>query len=628
MYINDISVFFRRAAAAVGALAAMAGAVAQPNVTVQQSSRDYQVKADGSYVLDQRAVWRINTDQGVKQKAQASFTYSASLASLEVVQAYTTTQAGLRIDLKPEQMQLQQSPQSTGAAMFGDLKVLTLVFPAVEVNSVLTMHLRRTQKKALVDGHFSAVETPDYMDETQALAVSVRAPAAMPLQAEAIGFQGGREKQGAAPGEQLWRWTLKDALPVKLEAASVHPIDYGARLAITSFTSFEAVAKSYAQRAAPQARLTPALQAQADQLTAALPATDKRAQAEALYRWVSANIRYVAIFLEQGGVVPHTAQEVMDNRYGDCKDHVVLLEALLAAKGIRSQAVLVDAGGSYLLPKVPMSPGLFNHAISYLPDFDLFVDSTAAVAGFGVLPFTEYGKTALVVGDAKQPPRLATLPLADARRDQVQTTTTLRIDAQGNLTGATTLETKGVFDLFYRSLLATVPPQAKPQVAQQLLAMSGQQGTGELNWGAPADLSKPLNFNSSFKLPGYAPMPGPGAFTLPVGLSGFTTIANSIEPFAPETRTLALPMLNRRIVEHISIELPEGVTEPRLPRAATLTAKFARYESSHKLEGRTIKVQRVLELTLPTVLLQPQDYAELRGFAMGVARDLKAQYLY
>jgi hypothetical protein len=305
-----------------------------------------------------------------------------------------------------------------------------------------------------------------------------------------------------------------------------------------------------------------------------------------------------------------------------------VLEALLAAKGIRSQAVLVDAGTSYLLPKVPMSPGLFNHAINYLPDFDLFVDSTAAVTGFGVLPVTEYGKTALLVGDAKQAPKLVTLPLADPLRDQVSTRTTLHLDAQGNLTGATTIEPKGVFDMLYRALLAPIPPQAKPQVAQQLLAMSGQQGTGELNWGDPADMSKPLNFSSSFKLPNYAQMPGPGAFSLPVGLSGVTTIANAIEAFAPEVRTLALPMLARRVVEDTTVELPEAVTEPRLPRATTLDSKFAHYESSHRLEGRVIKVQRVLQIKLPGVLLQPQDYAEFRAFAMGVARDLKAQYLY
>lgn len=44
----------------------------------------------------------------------------------------------------------------------------------------------------------------------------------------------------------------------------------------------------------------------------------------------------MAVYVGAGGVVPHAAQTVLDNRYGDCKDHVALLEALLGAAGIKS----------------------------------------------------------------------------------------------------------------------------------------------------------------------------------------------------------------------------------------------------------------------------------------------------
>ncbi len=44
------------------------------------------------------------------------------------------------------------------------------------------------------------------------------------------------------------------------------------------------------------------------------------------------NIRYVAVYLGNGGLEPNSAQSILDNHYGDCKDHVTILEALLAAK--------------------------------------------------------------------------------------------------------------------------------------------------------------------------------------------------------------------------------------------------------------------------------------------------------
>ncbi len=67
--------------------------------------------------------------------------------------------------------------------------------------------------------------------------------------------------------------------------------------------------------------------------------------------WVRKNIRYVAVYVGAGGVVPHSAQAVLDNRYGDCKDHVALLEALLKAVAIESSPALINAGNAYVLPR-------------------------------------------------------------------------------------------------------------------------------------------------------------------------------------------------------------------------------------------------------------------------------------
>jgi hypothetical protein len=94
--------------------------------------------------------------------------------------------------------------------------------------------------------------------------------------------------------------------------------------------------------------------------------------------------------------MPHTAQDVLRARYGDCKDHTTLLQALLAAKGILSGTVLVNSNSRYSLPSVASPLAVFNHAITYVPEFDVYLDSTAGVARFGTLPFNEEGKRALL----------------------------------------------------------------------------------------------------------------------------------------------------------------------------------------------------------------------------------------
>jgi transglutaminase-like putative cysteine protease len=72
-------------------------------------------------------------------------------------------------------------------------------------------------------------------------------------------------------------------------------------------------------------------------------------------QWVSKNIRYVAIDIGNSGIVPHDADSVLANAYGDCKDHAVLYSALLKAKGIQSETVLINLGEAYTLPTWPRS---------------------------------------------------------------------------------------------------------------------------------------------------------------------------------------------------------------------------------------------------------------------------------
>jgi transglutaminase-like putative cysteine protease len=46
------------------------------------------------------------------------------------------------------------------------------------------------------------------------------------------------------------------------------------------------------------------------------------------------------------------AGAILDKRYGDCKDHATLMEALLQTAGIASTPVLINAGNSYKLSPV------------------------------------------------------------------------------------------------------------------------------------------------------------------------------------------------------------------------------------------------------------------------------------
>jgi len=596
----------------------------QPNMTELSDDVTYNVNADGTYVRDQTFALRINTDQAIKRFSQIPMRFSPALQDQEVLEAYTTTKDGKRIDVAPDKIVLQQSPESANAPMFDDNKVKVVIFPAVELGSTLTLHTRKIQKKALFPGQFSAIDSFSSDFDRQSTRVTVVAPATLKLYVEAIDLKGGQIDSGK-PDVQKWQWTLTNVRAHAPEVGSVAASDHSPRLALSTFANFEAVGAAYLDRAKPKAAVTPDVQKLADKLTAGV--TDRRTQADILYRWVSAHIRYVAIYLDFGGVVPHDAQSILDADYGDCKDHTTILEALFAAKGIQSSPVLVNATQRYWLPKVA-SPEVFDHAITYIPEFKLFVDSTAGLAMFGTLPITELGKQALVTDDGSGSAKIVSLPLSNPNNDKVNIAMTLMIDRDGNVKGSSEINDSGEFDWVSRQIFASLPAGVESQFANYVLKGTGQDGTGSFKHGDIRDLTTPLRYKSEFRLPNYVQLPGPGAMTIPKGLDGISDIAAAFESCGPESRDFPVPLIGRDVSETIVINLPDGVKVPNLPKSVNIASQFGTYQSTYAAVGQTITVTRKFDLTLPGPLLQPDQYPELRKMAQTVMHDLRAQLIY
>jgi hypothetical protein len=79
---------------------------------------------------------------------------------------------------------------------------------------------------------------------------------------------------------------------------------------------------------------------------------------------VQQNVRYIYVGLNGGNLIPATAEETWQRRYGDCKGKTALLLALLAQLGIDAEPVLVNSSGADdgLDQRLPI-PQLFDHVL-------------------------------------------------------------------------------------------------------------------------------------------------------------------------------------------------------------------------------------------------------------------------
>jgi len=596
-----------------------------PSYTVEKSVASYDVNADGSYSEDLVEDLRVNNLTGVGDLSQYAIQFSTSLQSVKVLDAYTLKPNGQRLVVKPENILLQQSSESADAPMFDDSKVLNVVFPALSPGVMIHIHFRRIQRVAIFPGVFALQEHYSRNEDRVSSTLIINAPASMPLQIESIDVAGGEVKSTRA-GYRRWQWTLGRNAAEAPESDAISEVDYSPRVAVSTLGSYQDLARAYQTRAASKAAVTPAIRRLADQITAGI--SDPRQQAEALYLWVSKNIRYVAIYFGVGGVVPHEAQAIAQALYGDCKDHVTLYQALLAAKGIQSSPVLVNADQSWWLSRVAVPTGAFDHAINYLPQWHLFVDTTAQFAPFGVLPDTEAGKSALVIDDGTGQARLMTLPISAPQTDSVRIDSRMSLQSDGSLKGASHIVQHGVYDFLARSAFSAVTPGTENDAASKLLQARGLQGSGGLNLSNVYDLAQPFSYRSEFDLPDYVDLSGPTGVVLPsgqdsvVGLAAFVSWAGSMT-----TRRYPMMLDNGACEENVTLKLPPGMQLLALPRAVSVDSPLGHYAANYRRVGDSVEVHRVLVLKDNAPVLEAARYPLLRQLARAVAHDLRAQIL-
>ncbi len=332
---------------------------------------------------------------------------------------------------------------------------------------------------------------------------------------------------------KLHHSTIKEerlhACPI-LAFRAVSYSDFSPFIRLSSYQSHIEFAQIYEEKTKAMSAVTPTVRKLADQITQGI--TEPKEQARALYNWVSREIRYVAIYLGDGGYVPHFSDSIIRNRYGDCKDKNTLLVALLSAKGIEASSALINSSSSYVLPNL-VTLNTFNHVITYLPQWDMYVDATQEFAPFGVLAFLELDKPTLLtalgrVGRTQKP---------DAAQNKVSTRVTMTVDPDGKIHGTSHTHYFGVEDLEARPNYEGIGSVREKKIIDDHLGIFRQIGTGKFIPSDPYDLNYPFEVKTEFSIEAITNMPGYGAMGVPVGLSPgelyIVSNQRSHEDFAP-----------------------------------------------------------------------------------------------
>ncbi|MDP9107498.1 MAG: DUF3857 domain-containing protein [Pseudomonadota bacterium] len=581
---------------------------------------DYHVNADATYSVVQSMSYRLLTEVALINSGKMPISYNSKLEDAELLEAWTIKKDGRRIPVGDAGVQLQQGQLAAGYGISqADQRTMMLTFPQLEVGDAVSYSYRVTQKVPVFAGQFYISGTYARNLVWDAIDVNLDAPSSMVMHIDA------QQLDSVAPitrdGRTRYHWQARNLPLGGVESSSVDLFRSTPHLLVTTFSDWQEFASAYQSRAKPMAAITPEIQALADTLTAGM--VDQRAQARVLYDWVARNIRYVATWVGSEGWVPHPAANVLANRYGDCKDHVVLLEALLAARGIASSTVMINSDKtSYSLPAV-VYPG-FNHVISYLPAFDLYLDSTAgATTPFGVLPLADADKPVIRTALAEVVQRT---PMVVPTAFSSQRKTRLTLDEEGNAQGEFTISANGAAAIALREIRQSIGKHKEREWVHELLDARGWDGSGAVVFEDSAD-GDALTIRLQVKIQNFLSLAENGTIPLSpllVGPIGFDHLRSVYQRAA---RTLPYWCPAWTLDDRYEITLPRNL-KLLLPKGQALTQAGFLYQSQYAYADNVLTASRQLSIQRAALACQPAEFAAGKLAAARIERDLRAQVIY
>jgi transglutaminase-like putative cysteine protease len=591
------------------------GASTSAPFEIVESHSDIDVNDDGSYVEANETGFRVLDSRGQKALQQTTLSYTEGLQTLEVGSAYTLKANGQKIPVSPDQ--ILRGSGATSAPGFEDIQTVTIVFPRLEIGDEVVLTTLKKQLVPLFAGEFAMREDFSRAVKTNDVRITLTAPKnGIPLRIDAVGLDGGQPAEYA--GKNRWVWYYHNDSPVIFPLDSVMAAADQPHLIASSFPSYQTVGAAYGDHFVGKADATPEIESLADQLTRGI--SDRRGQTKALYDWVAANINYLDIVLGAGGFTPHAAADVLALRYGDCKDHVMLLEALLGAKGIPSEPVLIGAGGGYVLPDVP-SPFYFNHLITYVPEFRLFLDSTAHYAPFGVLPLADADRPVLLLPSGT----VSATPRSTADDSTGHAAITVKFDPDGTETGESQISLTGAGAVDQRAVIDSIPPEREKEMFQLTLGPGSEASIDRGNLRAVSD---PFVYALHYRVPNAANFTGPGAISTGLGVGPFA-VASLALGLLPPSRPAAYGCPSVTTSEDSTFEFPANVQVTSVPKPVGITADGIHLELHYDIKDpHTVAGRIMLRTDHARAFCTPDYYAKVRPDLSRIVGSLRGQVLY
>jgi tetratricopeptide (TPR) repeat protein/transglutaminase-like putative cysteine protease len=598
---------------------------AQEAAVVEQLTTRVHYENDGTGTVEHTMSVRIQSEAGIQRYGQLVFGYTSATEKLDVNYVRVRKPSGQVVETPAETAQDFAPEVLRSAPMYSDYRERHVTVAGLRPGDVLEYRTTNQIISSLAPGQFWF----EYSFPTRLTVNEARLEIDVPKSRELRLKSPKRKYTTADNGERrTYTWVVQNIAPDRTEkqndADADEPSDDQDEfpdIQLSTFQDWGQIAHWYAKLQGEGVVVDDVIKRKATELTQGALTDEEKARR--IYDYVARNIRYVSLSFGVGRYQPHAATEVMAGSYGDCKDKHTLLSALLRAAGIQSYPVLI--GSERKLDQDVPSPAQFDHVITLaqINKNEVWLDSTAEVAPFGLILYPLRDKQAVLAADdasggLKRTP--AASPVKNLQTFSLQG----KVSETGALDSNVEMSLNGDIAVFLRMILRATPQADWQKLGERMAALQGHPGKlSDFAVDALEEPGRPLLIRYKVHQDTYLAVPRSDAsvYVLPP-----LDLPRLGKKKAGQPLDLG-PALEEHDTAHL--EFPANYTL-RLPPAVAITREYGQYSLNYRLTNNVLDAERmyVLKVSQLPASRRP-DVESLRSVAtsyvaQSVAYDSRA----
>jgi cellulose synthase operon protein C len=569
--------------------------------------RIQELLASGLDRLHVQQLYFIGTDAAVDTHRITSVRYSPGTEELKILHARLWKKNGAVLDAQ----ELGDRDLTENVSVYYDMRARQLRYAGLEKGDVVELEYSVRPRVRSASGYFGQLVLFAGHSPVQLKRYVLLAPASQKIYVHA-------EKVAPAVAttkndRQIFIWESRFVVALQREPHGPGITEISPYVHVSTAGDWKQLGSWYADLVRPQFALDSSLQAELQRVIKG--AKTDREKIAAIQEFVLRSTHYVALEFGIYSYKPYPVSQIYARRFGDCKDKASLMIALLRAAGIEAEIALVRTRSLGDVVAEPASIAIFNHAIVYIPKYDLWLDGTAEYAG-RELPLEDQGAVALTVslsGSAQ----LRRIPMSKAGDNYTKHTIQATLSPSGLIQFRGTTITRGEDAPGLRHELAVPEQQADtfrrelaevfPTVQVDHVAVRGAE---ELSRDVSVEFQGILNNFEQRRVISLSPSWMPRSYVAALAMSSI------------RTQDLVLPS-PWSTEEEIRIALPEGARITTLPHDLSLNSSFGSVRLNYKKSGSQVVVQSRVEFEKNRI--SAQDYPAFRQFCAQVERSFRNQ---